>query len=119
MISRIPVGARPDALAVTPDGSELYVPGRGSGSVSVMDARTNSVVADIPVEPSPRWVDFSRDGTLAYSANESSNLVSVIDTASRTVVTEIPVQALRPAASPYCPMAAARTSAVPAAGRSP
>ena len=92
VIKTIPVGTRPLALAVKPDGSEIYVANSGSSTVSVIDARIEQVVTDIRVKPNPHWVEFSNDGTRAYTANHESNLVTVIDTASRTIMAEIPVQ---------------------------
>ena len=42
VITTVPVGTRPYALAVKPDGSEIYVPNHDSGTVSVIDARTST-----------------------------------------------------------------------------
>ena len=92
VITTVPVGTRPYALAVRPDGAEIYVPNHDSGTVSVIETSTNALVTDIRVKPNPHWVEFSKDGTRAYTANHDSNLVTVIDTASRTIVAEIPVQ---------------------------
>ena len=76
VITTIPVGTRPYALAVKPDGSEIYVPNHDSGTVSVIDTSTNALVTDIRVKPNPHWVEFSKDGTRAYTANHDSNLVT-------------------------------------------
>jgi YVTN family beta-propeller protein len=92
VLTTIKVGTRPYALAVKPDGSEIYVPNHDSGTVSVIDTATDSLVTDIRVKPNPHWVEFSKDGTRAYTANHESNLISVIDTATRDVIAEIPVQ---------------------------
>src|SRR3712207_7469121 len=54
--------------------SEIYVPNHDSGTVSVIDARTEQFVTDIRVKPNPHWVEFSKDGTRAYTANHESNL---------------------------------------------
>jgi YVTN family beta-propeller protein len=45
-IASIPVSS-PFGVAVTPDGSRVYV--TGSGAVSVIDTTSNTVVATIPV----------------------------------------------------------------------
>jgi YVTN family beta-propeller protein len=90
--AKIKVGTRPYALAVTPDGRQLYVPNHGDGTVSVIDTATEQLVTTITVKPNPHWVEFSEDGTRAYTANHESNLITVLDTASHTVVAEIPVQ---------------------------
>ncbi|GAA1326320.1 Hsp70 family protein [Pseudonocardia xinjiangensis] len=88
----IPVRTRPFLAAVTPDGSELYVPNHDSGTVSVIDTGTNTVTSEIKVAPNPHWVEFSPDGTKAYTANHESNLVSAIDTSNHAILAEIPVQ---------------------------
>jgi len=92
VLTTIKVGTRPYALAVKPDGSEIYVPNHDSGTVSVIETKGDTLVTDIRVKPNPHWVDFSKDGTRAYAANHDSNLISVIDTGTRAVVAEIPVE---------------------------
>ena len=92
VLTTIKVGTRPYALAVKPDGSEIYVPNHDSGTISVIETKGNTLVTDIRVKPNPHWIEFSKDGTRAYAANHDSNLVSVIDTSTRDVVAEIPVE---------------------------
>lgn len=87
----IPVRTRPYALAVTPDGSRVYVPNHDSGTVSVIDTASNTVTSEIDVAPNPHWIDFSPDGGRAYAANHESNLISVLDTQTDTVIAEVPV----------------------------
>ncbi len=90
-ITTVPVGVRPFALDVTPDGRRVYVPNHDSGSITVIDTATNGVVDTIKVAPNPHWVDVSADGKTLYAANHESNVVSVIDTTTDKVVTTIPV----------------------------
>ena len=89
--ARIPVGKRPFALDVLPDGSRVYVPNHDSSSISVIDTARAAVVDTIAVAPNPHWVDVSRDGTRLYAANHESNVISVIDTATDRVLTTVPV----------------------------
>ena len=42
VLTTIKVGSRPYALAVKPDGSEIYVPNHDSGTVSVIDTKSNT-----------------------------------------------------------------------------
>jgi YVTN family beta-propeller protein len=50
----IPVGNRPQGLAVTPNGKEVYVANSGSNSVSVIETVGNTVATTIPgVGPNP------------------------------------------------------------------
>ncbi len=44
---------RPFGVAVTPDGSKVYVANDGSSTVSVIATATNTVTATIPVGSSP------------------------------------------------------------------
>ena len=60
-----------------------------SGTVSVIDTATNTVVATIPVGIFPSGVAITPDGTRAYVAN-ILNSISVIDTATNTVLVTIP-----------------------------
>lgn len=90
-ITTVPVGIRPFALEVTPDGKRVYVPNHDSSSITVIDAATNAVIDTIKVAPNPHWVDLSADGKTLYAANHESNVVSVIDTATDKVLTTVPV----------------------------
>jgi YVTN family beta-propeller protein len=90
-IATVPVGVRPFALDVSPDGRRVYVPNHDSRSITVIDTATNAVVDTIKVAPNPHWVDLSADGKTLYAANHESNVVSVIDTATDKVLTTVPV----------------------------
>ena len=57
------------------------------GTVSVIDATTNTVVPlSIPVGSFPFALAITPDGTRAYVTNVGDATVSVIDTTSNTVV---------------------------------
>jgi len=47
IIATIGVGGLPDAVAVSPDGSQAYVANSNSNSVSVIDTATDQVIATI------------------------------------------------------------------------
>jgi YVTN family beta-propeller protein len=66
---------------------QAYVANVASGTVSVIDTSTNTVVKTIAVGGTPRAVALNPSGTRAYVAStDSSGIVSVIDTASWDVV---------------------------------
>src|SRR4029077_4311946 len=77
-------------IAVSPDGTRAYVNNVGSGTTSVVDTKSNLVVATIAVGSGPYGVAISPDGSHAYIANNSGT-VSVIDTSSNSVVSTINV----------------------------
>ena len=90
VVATITVGNQPSGVAVTPDGTKVYVANRGSGTVSAIATATNAVVATIPVGGNPYGIAVTPDGTNVYVT--TGNTVSVIDTATNNVVgSPIPV----------------------------
>ena len=79
----IAVGSGPSGLAVNPRRNEVYVVNSGSGTVTVINAETNTVAATIRVQRQPYFIDVDAQGDRAYVANSSSNNVSVLDLARR------------------------------------
>ena len=65
--ARIPVGRRPQALAITPDGALLVCANRASGDLSLIDVREGKEIARVPVGAiNLRGVTLSADGLQAY-----------------------------------------------------
>jgi YVTN family beta-propeller protein len=92
----IPVGATfpgNTQLAITPDGSFLYVPLSGTDQVAVIATATNNVVGTpISVVPGPFGVGITSNGAFAYvTGGISSGGVSVIRTVDNTVAATIPI----------------------------
>ena len=88
-------GLSPFGVAVTPDGSKVYVTDSSRlGHVSVIDTATNTVIATIPVGIGPRGVAVTPDGSKVYVTNvqlPNPSVVSVIATATNTVIATIPL----------------------------
>ena len=87
------VGRNPVAVAASPSRNEVYVVNSGAeganGSISVIDAEHNAVVATIPVRRQPVSIDLDAAGDFAYVANSASNSVSVVDLKARREVAQI------------------------------
>jgi YVTN family beta-propeller protein len=87
------VGRNPVAVAASPTRNEIYVVNSGvagaNGSISVIDAEHNAVVATIPVHRQPVSIDLDAAGNLAYVANSSSNSVSIVDLKARREIAQI------------------------------
>jgi len=69
----INVGLFPEALAISPDGSQVWVADTGPqasasspSGVDVIDTSTDTVIAKLPLQGDPSQVAFSPDGALAY-----------------------------------------------------
>jgi YVTN family beta-propeller protein len=88
----------PSALAANPKRDEVYVADANSDTVSVLDARSNSVRATIPVGlvpygpkgATPDGLAVSPDGRSLYVALAGENAVAVVDVARRAVAGFIP-----------------------------
>ena len=93
VVKTIPVGPSPFRVAVTPDGTKVYVTNFGSNNVSVIHRPGNTVVKTVPVGGQPYGVAVTPDGARVYVAiaNGSSDTVSVIARPGNTVVATIPV----------------------------
>lgn len=115
--AQVPVGEYPYTTLVSADGSKVYVsnwggrvPGPGdftdgmfpvivdrrtgipvSGTVSVIDTTTRSVVKTIDVGLHPTGMALSADGQRVYVTNANSDTVSAIDTGSDSVVRTVHV----------------------------
>ena len=87
-IALTPVGA-PQAAALTIPYA--YVANAGSGTVSVINTSTNTVVKTVGVGSDPCGVAITPNGSDAYVANAGSGTVSVINTSTNTVVKTVGV----------------------------
>jgi YVTN family beta-propeller protein len=89
----LPVGHNPVAIAANPARNEIYVVNSGAapanGSLTVIDAEHNAVVATILLHRQPLAIDLKADGTVAYVANSGSNSVSVVDLIARREIAQI------------------------------
>ena len=54
VVTTVPVGDRPQGVAVNPAGTRVYVANNYANSVSVIDTATNTVVATVPVGDNPQ-----------------------------------------------------------------
>jgi YVTN family beta-propeller protein len=75
----------PAGLAVSADGSKLYVANHHAASMSVVDLASKLVTASVAVGPSPYTVQLTKDGRAALVSNWGGNTVTVVDTATNTV----------------------------------
>ncbi len=81
----------PVNLAISPDGSKLFVVCERSESVIVIDLATHEKVAEVNVGARPHDIAFSGDGGFAYVTNRTDASVSVIKTNGMKVIRTISV----------------------------
>jgi DNA-binding beta-propeller fold protein YncE len=83
LVATIPVGNNPDAIAVTPDKSKLYVANQGSNSVSgfnTVDLSSRTIIGGFNA---PLWVVARSDSQRVYVLN-GNGVVSTTDITSTT-----------------------------------
>jgi YVTN family beta-propeller protein len=90
-VREIPVGVEPRALAITPNNQKVYVTNMVSGTVSVINASTYSLLRIITVGTEPFGCALTPDSSKLYVANFNSDTVSVINTTTDQVIKTIPV----------------------------
>ncbi|MBI3890262.1 MAG: beta-propeller fold lactonase family protein, partial [Candidatus Wallbacteria bacterium] len=81
--SPVSVQAEPTFLAISPNGRSVYVTNRASGTVSVIDSASRTVLRTLAVGTEPCGIAVSPNGTRAYVANAMSNSISVLDLSAK------------------------------------
>lgn len=87
VVATISVGGGPSDMAVSSDGTRVYVTNSTSGNVSVINTADNTVIGTITVGSNPAALAVSPDGSRQYVG--SNGALSVIDTATSTIVATI------------------------------
>ena len=88
----IPVGKRPEAIDLSPDGKEVWTAHSQDGGVSVIDTDTKKVVATIPaLTKHSNRLKFTPDGKLVLISDAESSQVLVMDVKARKLVQKIQV----------------------------
>lgn len=91
VVTTIPVGTIARGVAVSPNGSRVYVTTEGpDNNLKVIDAASNNIVATVTAGPFPSGLAISPDGKKAY-VTIGDNTISEIDTATNKKAATIPV----------------------------
>lgn len=95
IVSRIAVGRRPTDITFAPNCNRAYVNNFDDGTVSVIDPRSDQVVATIPVGKKPERPIAATNKRIfvpnAGRGGDEPGTVSVIDATVNRVIKEIPV----------------------------
>jgi YVTN family beta-propeller protein len=78
-------------LALSPDGTELWVTSLLDNSLYVYDVKGNKITGRVQVGDGPNWVTFSPDGKYVCVSNTGTNDVSIIDALARREVKRVKV----------------------------
>jgi YVTN family beta-propeller protein len=81
-LASTPVGARPVGIAVSPDGTLLFVSNQADHTVSRIDAATGAVIDTVTVDLAPSGLAFSPDGTRVLVAYRDAGALGVLAAAT-------------------------------------
>ncbi|WP_445168097.1 YncE family protein [Mycolicibacterium sp. Dal123E01] len=85
-------GAGPFGVAVSPDGTRLWVTNASADAIAIVDTTINKVIKTVPLPSGAVYVAFSPDGHQVYVTNaDTTNTVTVINTADYTTAGTITV----------------------------
>jgi YVTN family beta-propeller protein len=82
---------RTHGLALTPDGSELWVTSLLDDCVYIYDVKAKKIVGMVPTGGGPNWLAFTPDGKYLCVSNTDSDDVSIVDVKNRREVTRVKV----------------------------
>jgi len=74
------------SIVLSPDGTRVYSVNPDSGSVSMVDARTDQFIREVSVGRDPRSLAPSPDGSRLFVSNQGSASVTVLDALDLSVV---------------------------------
>ncbi|HYM79129.1 MAG TPA: cytochrome D1 domain-containing protein [Candidatus Dormibacteraeota bacterium] len=78
-------------LALTPDGSELWVSSLKDDAMYIYDVKAKKVTGRVNTGEGPNWIVFTPDGKYACISNAETDDVSIIDVKTRREVTRVKV----------------------------
>lgn len=90
-VANLPGGDDPNGVAVSPDGTRVYVSSFLGNSVLVLDTSTQAALVTIAVGEGPVGLAVTPDGGRVYVANRGDGTVSAIGIAAGTTVAVIAV----------------------------
>ncbi|MEX2152654.1 MAG: beta-propeller fold lactonase family protein [Gemmatimonadaceae bacterium] len=92
-LRRITVDPRPHGLAVSRDGSRVYLASDKTGNFQVVDVRRGAVVAQIPIGNDPNQMTLTKDGRFAYVPMRGESKVAVVQLDPLRLVKKLPAPA--------------------------
>jgi YVTN family beta-propeller protein len=74
-LATLPVGVEPTGLAVSPDGTRVYVVSQAEKKLTIVDATANAVAANVGLPSQPREVVVAPDGRRLWVSTFDAVLV--------------------------------------------
>jgi YVTN family beta-propeller protein len=102
LVRVLKAGTDPEQVAVSRDGTLLFVANEDAAQVSVVNASSGEIVQTYPVGEEPEGVTVSPDGRHVYVTSEDEGTVYVFEVSERRMVAKLEVGA-RPRSIAFLP----------------
>lgn len=89
-IRRITVDPKPHGLAISTDGSRVYIASDKTGNFQVIDARSGRITGTIPIGNDPNQMTLTRDGRFAYVPMRGEGKIAVVQLDPLRLVKKLP-----------------------------
>jgi YVTN family beta-propeller protein len=93
-ITHIAVGKQPEAIDISPDGTQVWVGLNGEGAIDVIDTAANKTTAKINLGARPYRVRFSPDGKQVYATVPETKEIIVINSATKKEIKRIKLESV-------------------------
>ncbi len=80
VLSKTPLGFRPELAALSPDGAYLYLTARFGGSLAVVRTIVDGVIAQVPIASGTSALGVSDDGATLFVLNRTLGTLTLFDT---------------------------------------
>lgn len=94
LVAHVPVAGQPEAIALSPDGRELWVAPRAGGPIAVIETAADSVRETIPFDGAAIRLTFTPDGSMVLASDLKEHRLVVIDAKTREPAGEVKVEGL-------------------------
>ena len=89
-LRRITVDPKPHGLAISADGSKVYIASDKTGNFQVIDARSGRITGQIPIGNDPNQMTLSKDGRFAYVPMRGESKIAVVQLDPLRLVKKLP-----------------------------
>ena len=89
-IRRIKVDRGVHGLAVSTDGSRVYVASDKTGNFQIVDARRGAIIGQIPIGKDPNQMTLTKDGRFAYVPMRGEGTIAVVQLDPLRLVKKLP-----------------------------
>jgi YVTN family beta-propeller protein len=90
-VKSYPIATQTEGIAISPDGSRVWVGSNNAATITVFDTGTRTVAATIPNAGMPYRLGITPDGRTVLAADPPGSRFNVIDAATFRIIGSIPL----------------------------